>query len=800
MPDNIQNTASSLKQEEKKEVGLVKKNHLDFLFELYNNNIPLSHGQIQTLVDEGYVDKTKIPQEKSSKKDYYSKRNKVHTSTKILKADPIIVSKDVYETEFVDERDALGRMKKSKRESKRSEIIKSDWMPISLVNHTQDFIDFINSINNIRHADFPKGFKDVRYYKKYDLYKKQAARWYDERGSITDYIDEDERYEYKMREFRRSNENTLYAANKYFYLQDTFSESGKFKFYASDFFEHQRLLFYLFDCGYSLFIGKPRQIGLTSALSIAAMNKCLNRKNYFIKYIAENKEKGEEIFNDKIKFAFYSLDDNWFKPMTNGVPDVLNDRENLFKIGRKDKKGRIAGLNSRIQVVSPVRTAINGGDPPLVFVDETGSIHILTEMINEGRPTMFRKNRDTGEMDIRNQIIMWGTGTTGKGGASLEVEWKRFSGLWDEGEYSSGIIIPIFFHWSTRCDEEEYNKQKKYYYGARSKDEGIDVETSKVQFHQHFPDQPSDMFATTLKLLINRDFIDKNVKKCYTMDALAKPKHGYFKPILDRTKPMPDNFDIPFQIIGAEWIPVDELSDLATSIMFQHPKSNWKYRYYQGTDPISADTGTSRMSSAIWDNYYNTVSCLVNFRKQNDPNYSFLQTLLCGLYYDAVNKMKKGVPELIEKNIGLAYKNYKIERGFGSSLIFNAEIPENLKSGSESDIGIDNKGKRTMAIIHKMYELIDTFGDKIYIPVIFEQLRTFACNTTRTGIEQWGSIDHRYYFDDVLFACAFAYIAGTSSFKSPLCIDDKENATKIIYVDTYDRNWNMIRVPKRVPV
>lgn len=206
MPDNIQNTASSLKQEEKKEVGLVKKNHLDFLFELYNNNIPLSHGQIQTLVDEGYVDKTKIPQEKSPKKDYYSKRNKVHTSVKVLKADPVIVSKDVYETEFVDERDALGRMKKSKRESKRSEIIKSDWMPVSLVNHTQDFIDFINSINNIRHADFPKGFKDVRYYKKYDLYKKQAARWYDERGSITDYIDEDERYEYKMREFRRSNE------------------------------------------------------------------------------------------------------------------------------------------------------------------------------------------------------------------------------------------------------------------------------------------------------------------------------------------------------------------------------------------------------------------------------------------------------------------------------------------------------------------------------------------------------------------------------------------------------------------
>ena len=262
---------------------------------------------------------------------------------------------------------------------------------------------------------------------------------------------------------------------------------------------------------------------------------------------------------------------------------------------------------------------------------------------------------------------------------------------------------------------------------------------------------------------------------------------------------MLEGSDVPFKIIDAQFIPTDDLSDEATAIIFQHPKPKWKHRYYQGTDPISADTGTSKMASAIWDKYYKTVSALVNFRKANDPNACFLQSLLLGLYYDRINR--SGVPELIEKNIGLAYKNYKTERGFNKTLMFNAELQDYLRSGTDSDAGIDNKGNRNKAIINKMYEVFTTFGERIYISTPFEQLKTFVCTSSRSGEDKWGSVDHRYYFDDALFAIVFSYIAAESyPFRIPLNLEVESETKRVVYETMYDKNFNMIRVPQRQTV
>jgi hypothetical protein len=305
------------------------------------------------------------------------------------------------------------------------------------------------------------------------------------------------------------------------------------------------------------------------------------------------------------------------------------------------------------------------------------------------------------------------------------------------------------------------------------------------------------MFATTQKTLIGREKCDVEIKKINNLDPILRPTHGYLVPIFDKTKPMPEGQDIPYKIVGADFVPTQEYAEQATTIIFQRPKARWINRYFQGTDPISSDTGMAKMSSSIWDKYYKTISALVNFRKTNDPNYSFLQCMLLGLYYDPV--YNQGVPELIEKNIGLAYKNYKQERGVYRNLMFNAELPDYLRGPSDSEMGIDNKGNRSKAIVNKMHELFTNFGDRIYISIYFEQLKTFICKITRSGNETWESVDKRYYFDDTLFSAVYAYIAGESYvYKIPKNMDEEIKTQKVLYINDYDRDYNMVRRPIRL--
>jgi hypothetical protein len=774
--DTVIQTAS---QEVKEEVN---KNYLEFLKELYSQGMYLSDFQLSYLKKWDVIDMPDTP--KKTKKETIKPitEEPKELDEKYLEYTPLDspeITDDIYETDTKDSTKAFTK-------TVETTIKKTDWLPESKTNHSKEFVLWIDSINS--------GFQNRIYYEKFELYKKQCDQWLSDTISLEDLYEEEMQYDYMIQELERCSINSLYAANKYYWLKDPYTEGGQVKYLATDVYEHQRICCYLFDCGYSVMIGKPRQPGITSIFGILGMNRILSRKNYFLKFIAESKEKSEEIFEDKIKFSFYSLD-GWFQPSSNGRPDVLNDRDNLFRIGRKGQKGQIEGLNSKIQVVAPSKTAINGGSPPLVFIDEIGSIPILTEMINEGRPTMFKQNRTTGDLEVAASVFAWGTGTVGRGGGAFENEWKRLMSLWKEGDYT-GVIIPLFFDWTTRCSEKEYQAQKRYYYGSRAKEIGIDVETSKTQFHQHFPTTPDDMFATTQKTLVAREECEKQIKKIYNIQNKLRPTYGYFEPVYDRSQRMPEGSDVPFKIVDAAFVPTDELSDDATTIIFQHPKPRWKNRYYQGTDPISADTGTSKMASAIWDKYYKTFSALTNFRKANDPNYCFLQCMLLGLYYDKINRI--GVPELVEKNIGLAYKNYKQERGLHRNLMYNAELPDFLRSGSDNGIGIDNKGNRNKAIINKMYEVFTMYGERIYISTFYEQHKTFVCTTTRSGEERWGSVDHRYYFDDALFGGTFAFIAAESyPFRTPQNLEAEKKVMKTVYETVYDNNYNMHRVPKK---
>ena len=644
-------------------------------------------------------------------------------------------------------------------------ITKKDWSPRSVVYHTGPFVKWINSINS--------GFKNRIEYEPYNLYVQQADQWYAENGSVTDYHTLYDKDVYTDRELDRISNNVLYFANKYGYLEEATFTTGRRKYYATDNYEHQRIQCFLIDCGYSILEGKPRQVGDTSIKGLIAVRNILMRRNFYLKFITEDKLTGEEIFDAKIKFPFSQLQ-NWMRPRyesDNNNNVILNDTDRMFRIGKKIKKGGDKGINSRMEIVAPSKTAINGGSPSVVFIDEVDSIKGLTDMITEGRPTLYRRNAD-GQLEQVRQLVMWGTGTSKNSGGDFEREWKRVLGLWNNGDYEVGIV-PIFYDWSCRCDESEYLRQKNYYYGARTGEEEVDRETSIMQFHQHYPATPEDMFSSDAKLLVSRSFIEENIKRIDKSPLLAKRPilYGYFEPVYDTSKPKDENSDTPYYMRDAIFIPVEQGTELAVVTLFKNPEKGWINRYFAGTDPLSSDTGLSKQAMAVWDKRDKTVDCVVNHRKTNDLKFVYRQCLLMGLYYDT-RTVKKRIPELVERNISKTYVDYLDAHGFRSSLIYDGQLPELYRSNSKSSLGIDNKTSRNEAIITKISQTATIWGERLFIRTFWVQLRTFVAKITKAGNATWGTMDPRVYNDDVLFAIAFSAICSECFMKNPEKIDD----------------------------
>jgi len=83
-------------------------------------------------------------------------------------------------------------------------------------------------------------------------------------------------------------------------------------------------------------LGKPRQIGTTSVIGLATAIENIFKKNNFTKFITEDKDTGEEIFNDKILYPYFQLP-KWFRP-----EEPLNFTNNIFRISQNS-----GGKNSR---------------------------------------------------------------------------------------------------------------------------------------------------------------------------------------------------------------------------------------------------------------------------------------------------------------------------------------------------------------------------------------------------------------------------------------------------------------------
>lgn len=769
----------------------VRENHLDFLYELYKTDVAIGSDNIRLLKEKGYIKEkdsvVKIPNFESpfinehSLKTTTEEQRKIDSKIDILHEGQSEPSLFITDIELDERRDRGGYV----FEGRTLQIQKNEWLPTSKTNHEKDFIEWIDSINTLE-------FKYKKHYRKFTLYVQQCYTWLQENKTSSDFYSEEDMEAFRDEETRRCAENSLYFLNRYGYYKEGDVASGKVKYVASPVHE---VMAYLWDCGYSLGIAKGRQIAATTTFMLLNVKDVVFRRNHFMKFITEDELKAEEIFEDKLKYAFSELP-FWMKP------NVLNERDNLFKLGEKEEKGDRDGVNSTIRVVAPKRTAIAGGAPNKAIIDEAGNIPILSLMLNNQRPTMFAPNPITKKLEITRQIIYFGTGgEMEKGGKSFEIEIMGLMKQWKERNFASAIV-PLFFDWTCRpgATQEIYDNEKSVAYSI----EGEDGKKKRTEFHQSWPNSLADVFRTSAKTLIDDEDIEKNLSRIRKARSESKTgiyQRGYFEPIFDPTKPIDnEGSDVEFKIISANFVPTEDIDPRASVTIFLHPLEGWKNRYFQGTDPIDTDTGLSNFASAVWDKYYKTIVAVVDYRTRNVKE-SFMQGMLLGLYYDT-KIVKRSISELVESNRGTSYTHYKENKAFSDEMVLNFQLPFYLQNNTtiNEGVGIDNKGLRNTVIINRMNEMLTTYGQKIYLPVVFEQLKTFVCNVSERGKEMWGPMNKKHFKDDVLFACTFAYICAELCFPELIPEDVEKEAQKekkVTYQTSYDANWNLVRVPIR---
>ena len=764
--------------------------NLEFLYKLYTDEIYLVNSDLKLLEKHGYINKKK---KESLPKKPTDTRKAVHTDVtktdKEKEADEsvdIILDNEMYEddvdVEFLDTK-VYSSMQDEKLflySGSKKKISKEDWKPKDLIYHKNEFVDWIDSINS--------GFQKMISYRPFQMYCQQSKDWMADKENIYEYDSIDQRREFAWTEMDRIRENSLYFLDKYLHVKEASYQDG-FMDYESK--PVHKVMAFLFDCGYSVEIGKARQIAATTTIGGLGVCKLISTKNYFIKMIAQDKEKVQEIFDDKIKYPFAALPD-WLHQ------NVLNDRDNLLSLGRKTQKGKRGGVNSKFQVVAPTVAAINGGAPPLVLIDEGGYINILGKMIKEARPTMFLQDPITKRIAPKRQIWIWATaGDLDRKGKAFAEEYQSTLDKWADRDFEYGII-PLFFDWTTRpgVTREHYLKEKRAY-----SVKGPEAEEKMVQFRQAYPSIIEDMFLTSSKTLVPISFINKQLEKIRDLEHHQRAEWGYFEPMFDMTKPSREHDDLPYELIGASFVTCQKNDPRASAQLFMRPEKGWVDRYYLGTDPIAVDNGYSNMATSVWDAQFNTLAAIVNYRSPNHKE-TFLQNLCLSLYYDIdrVGKDKKGMKNLVEGNIGTAFTDYVEFKGFRNSLVLRTELPSSFQGG-QAEIGIDNRASRTRFIIHKLHELITLYGDKIFIEAFWIQLSTFVCKITDKGNETWETHDRRKYHDDVLFSTVFSYICSVSfDHRPPRNMERKEDLVTTRWETYRDGEGSLRRRPviKRV--
>lgn len=701
--------------------GVQQEANIAFLHKLFLEGAPLAHRDLIMLRDHGLVNAEVV--------------------SELLKAEDgddnfSALDRHILTAKEYDERCvAAGYYDKWRHTKVRSK----DWMPENRARFDDDFHAFINS-----HF---RRFCDLIAYEPFYLYKKQADRWLAEKEEVPETAHH--RKLHRKEEVRRCRENSYYAISKYGWYKEANLPGGEGRFVCN--MAHIFLLF-LFDCGRSAYVGKGRQMASTTLLMLLAAIRMGLRINFHCKLIACDLETTEEIFEDKFKYG-YGRFPTWMKAVS------LNDSGKIYRVtfDADAEKGSRKARTSKLSIVAPKVSAINGGAPDIVFVDEAVFLPEFNEMVKEGRPTLFATGAD-GKLTMLRQLWAWGTGgRSKKGGGSFEKEHRGLFEKWTRKDFNEGIV-PVFMDWTCRPNVTEAHflrERAAYRAGSMDGETERSLAERDVLFRQHYPCSLDDMYSVTGNTLIPPDLIIKGEEKIYELPEHLRPQYGYFDPVYDTSRVNPVGSFLRHPVKDALWVPLG--SDVtAPCVMFTDHTPNWKDRNYQYTDPIATDEGFSKHASAIWDAHFRTVACVVNMRT-NDPYDSYVQAQLMGLYYR--NHGQEFTPHLIENNIGKTLIKYLQGHEWNAtrSLVTNMMLPDYLQGGGDI-IGINTKASRKRDVVSIGHKMLMAHGSNIYIPSLWQQLKFFTGKTTNSGNTTWQTSDRTLHQDDVVDAVFGSYV------------------------------------------
>lgn len=632
-------------------------------------------------------------------------------------------------------------MKNVEKSAVLPDIKKEDWKIDDVFELPVDLVEFIESIN--------KGwqhFEQTQGWDRFNKYRQQAYVWIKRNYQMDINWSMDRKLAFIMEERERCLTNSLYLLNKYLWVKDSDDKiTGELKFTA---WKSQEAILFLIDLGLSLIVGKLRQIGLTTVIGGLYSLRTMLSKNFFCKMIAQKGDKSEEIFKDKVQYPITKMVD-YMKPT---IPNWSGEE---VRFGFSSGKGGESSTDSHFEVAAPAEDAINAGTPTAVLLDEIGFMKLFGAIVSQGRPTMFKLTN--GRMRMTKQLIAWGTGgNTGGIGSPMETEWKAAKEAFAERNFRHGII-PIFLNYYAKPGhtDEHYLHEKEYYYKKKKKPGETDP---RIIFHQSFPITEDDMFLQSSDTIISIATINMHIERINRKIAEEKlrPKRGYFEPIYDTEKPRGEDAYVPYQVIGARFVPADESlikedSEFACVTIYQLPEPNWENRYYKGTDPIINSSGHSKFSTTIKDahakNRKRTVAKM-NFKSQ-DYRFEYLQSLLLNLYYSReYNGKKLGIPELLEMNVGGEYYNFCRENGYGGIFTSNAMLPSNLRT-STMQVGISKKSHNATTIVNRLEELLIDSSDKIDSIEFWVQMKTFVKKETTTGWKYEPEVKKIHYDDEI---------------------------------------------------
>lgn len=741
--------------------------HVRLLTEMHKAGAPLSKGDLRALHDAGVLSAEQFREASSTKE----------AETTYDALDRYVLNTDAY----------IARCVEAGLQEPKRDILKEDWCCDEPAQVDPKFAKFILS--------HYKRFCDLGVYEPFFLYVRQAQRWMQDPEPDLDEMTDAQRWAYYNKEFDRFCQNLAYALWRVVWYKESSLPGGEGKYEPT---LAMFFLLYLINDGRSGFIGKGRQITSTTTIAAVCVIMMITRRNFHAKLIACDLDTTEEIFEDKVKYAFGRLP-NWLKPI------VSNDKDNLFRVlfNRSASKGSKKAMSSKVAIVAPKLSAINGGAPDFVAVDEAPFLDIFTGMVEEGRPTMFAKGKD-GELRMLRQLWAWGTGgRSSKGGGEFEKAHRALFKRWESGVFVDGIV-PIFLDWTCRpgMTEEMYLKEKARVMAAVADGSTqADFDKALTLFRQHYPSSLDDMYSVSANTLVPPAIIYKESEKITALPLELRPQYGHYDPVFSESAKMPEHSYFPYKVVGAKWVPSPEGS-VDACLMFMRPERS-KDRYYQGTDPIMSNEGLSMHASAIWDAYLCTIPCIVNTRFQ-DPYQCYLQSKLMGIYYR--NEGQAACMELVENNIGRPYIKWVTgpEWGLLSTMVTQFFLPDYLRGGGD-DIGWNSKEHRKFSMVQSVgLPMLEVFGSNIYIPELWSQLRFFVGKTSGRNRVLWGTDNAKQHCDDVVDA-SFAANACRLCFpsKQPIILDmegQRESQRKSIKPGKYIYDPTTHTVRLAVPV